>query len=236
MSTDKLASSRVVIIGGSSGIGLATAKLCISKGVAVTIASRSETKLNQARETLGNNVQSVTADITDPLSLEQLFAGCDPIDHIFLSAGYPVEGKLIDSDIDHLKRGIDQHIWAPIHIAKFAVSKMNAQSSIVFMSGQYSSTPSRHAPMTAVSFAALEMLTRVLTLELAPIRVNAIAPGIIDTPLLGGDRSGAVAYGKTLPVKRMGIAEEVAEAVVLLMNNGFITGEVLHIDGGGRYV
>ena len=88
----------------------------------------------------------------------------------------------------------------------------------------------------AIGLAAVEMLAKLLALEIAPIRVNVVAPGIIDTPMLGDDKAGAAAYGASLPVKRMGIAEEVAEAVVFLMTNGFITGEVLHIDGGGRFI
>ena len=109
--------------------------------------------------------------------------------------------------------------------------------SITFLSGQYASRPASGAVITAAMNAAIEVLAKGLALELAPIRVNAIAPGLIDTPMLGEEREGAAKWaGDTLPVKRMGLAEEVAQAVVLLMTNGFITGEVLHIDGGGRLV
>ena len=111
------------------------------------------------------------------------------------------------------------------------------EGSITFLSGQYGSRPGVGAVVTAALNAATETLAKGLALELAPIRFNAVAPGLIDTPMLGDERDDAAKWAaNTLPVKRMGLAEEVAQAVVFLMTNSFTTGEVLHIDGGGRLV
>jgi NAD(P)-dependent dehydrogenase (short-subunit alcohol dehydrogenase family) len=109
--------------------------------------------------------------------------------------------------------------------------------SITCLSGQLGSRPAAGAVVTSAMNAAVEALAKGLALELAPIRVNAVAPGLIDTPLLGDARDqGAEWATATLPVGRIGRADEVAQAVILLMSNDYITGEVLHVDGGGRYV
>lgn len=160
----KLKGTNVVVVGGSSGIGFATAKLAQHEGASVTIAGRSEEKLAQAQSQL-SDVQTVVADITDAASVERVFEKLDRIDHVFITAGSLVSGKIVDADLSTLRRVVDERIWASIYIV-------------------------RHASSTAAA----------------------------------------------LPGKRIGTPEEVAEAVVTLMTNGFINAEVLHIDGGGRYV
>ena len=230
-----LKGEKVVIIGGSSGIGLATAKLAKEQGADVTIASRSRDKLERAAEQLGP-VEIVEADVAEEEAVQSVFAGLNQVDHVFVPAGTWVGGNIVESDPDELRRALEVRIMGAIYVVQSAAAKMT-DGSITFMSGQLASRPGPGTAITASSNAAVEVLARTLALELAPIRVNAIAPGLIDTPILGEHRD-AVAKGAAanLPAKRIGTAEEVAQAVLLLMTNGFITGEVLHIDGGGRFV
>jgi NAD(P)-dependent dehydrogenase (short-subunit alcohol dehydrogenase family) len=227
--------AQVVIVGGSSGMGLATARLVQDQGAKVTIASRSRTKLQEAVQQLGD-VRTVVADVTREADVQTIFRDMDQVDHVFIPAGQFFEGKVMETDLDVLHADVAQRFWGPLYVVRNAVPKMT-QGSITFLSGQYGSRPQAGAAVATAMNGAMEVLAQGLALELAPIRVNAIAPGLIDTPLLGPDRDGAAKWAAdTLPVHRMGLAEEVAQAVVLLMTNGYITGEVLHIDGGGRLV
>jgi NAD(P)-dependent dehydrogenase (short-subunit alcohol dehydrogenase family) len=230
-----LLESNVVIMGGSSGMGFATARLAKEQGANVTIASRSSEKLRHAVQQLGN-VRAVVADTIIESDVHEIFRELDRVDHVFISGGQWLGGKVVEANLETLHSDVDQRFWGPLHVVRHAMRKMTS-GSITFLSGQYGSRPADGAVVTAAMNAAIEVLAKGLALELAPIRVNAIAPGLIDTPMLGEYREEAAKWAvDTLPVKRMGLAEEVAQAVVLLMTNGFITGEVLHIDGGGRLV
>jgi NAD(P)-dependent dehydrogenase (short-subunit alcohol dehydrogenase family) len=231
----RLLGANVVIIGGTSGMGLATARLAKERGANVTIASRSSEKLSRAVQQLGD-VRAVSADITSESDVQAIFEAIERVDHVFISAGRLLRGKVMEADLEIFNSDVDQRFWGPLYVVRNAVPKMTA-GSLTFLSGQYASKPAPGAIVTAAMNAAIETLAKGLALELAPIRVNAVAPGLIDTPILGEHRDGASEWAKArLPLKRMGLAEEVAQAVVLLMTNGFITGEVVHIDGGGRLV
>ena len=227
--------TNVVIIGGSSGIGLATSMLVKAEGANVTIAGRSSEKLRHAVQQLGD-VRTVVADITSEAGVQEIFGELDRVDHVFISAGRLLLGKVLEADLETLRSDVDQRFWGPLYVVRNAVPKMT-NGSITFLTGSLASRPRVGAIVTEAMFGAIEVLVKGLALELAPIRVNAVAGGTIDTPLMGADRDEMVARATdTLPVQRIGLAEEVAQAVVLLMTNGFITGEVLHVDGGGRLV
>ena len=230
-----LLGTNVVIIGGSSGMGFATAGLAKEHGANITIASRSSEKLRNAVQQLGN-VRSVVADITREADVQEIFRGLDRVDHVFISAGTWLGGKVVETNLETFRAEVDQRFWGPLYIVRNAVPKMK-HGSITFLTGQLASTPDAGSVVAAAMGAAVEVMAKGLALELAPIRVNAIAPGLIDTPLLGEYRGEAAKWAEDkLPVRRIGLAEEVAQAVVLVMTNGFITGEVLHIDGGGRLI
>jgi len=227
--------TNVVIIGGSSGIGLATSMLVKAEGANVTIAGRSSEKLRHAVQQLGD-VRTVVADITSEAGVQEILGELDRVDHVFISAGRLLLGRVLEADLETLRSDVDQRFWGPLYVVRNAVPKMT-NGSITFLTGSLASRPRVGAIVTEAMFGAIEVLVRGLALELAPIRVNAVAGGTIDTPLMGDDRDEMVAWATdTLPVKRIGRAEEVAQAVVLLMTDGFITGEVLHVDGGGRLV
>jgi NAD(P)-dependent dehydrogenase (short-subunit alcohol dehydrogenase family) len=169
-----------------------------------------------------------------------LFAGEGHVDHVFVPAGElrPGGGDLLKSDLDGLRSILEVRLLGVTHVVRQARPKMEG-GSITLMSGLYSTRPAPGGGMAAAAVAAVEGMTRALALDLAPIRVNAVAPGLIDTPLwdsFGAQREAILARGARLPVGRIGRPEEVAAAVIFLMNNGFVTGTVLPIDGGGGLV
>jgi NAD(P)-dependent dehydrogenase (short-subunit alcohol dehydrogenase family) len=245
----RLEGKHLVVIGGSSGIGLETAPLALSEGASVTIAGRSEERLQRAAETLGNapaagptrgSVRAVKADVTDESSVRALFEGGSPVDHLFLPAGelQPGGGDVLAADLTGLRSILESRLLGAACAVRQARPRMTG-GSITLMSGLYSQRPGRGGAFAAAAVAAVEGLTRALALDLAPTRVNAVAPGLIDTPLwdaFGPQRAAILAHGAALPVGRVGRPEEVAEGVLFLMCNGFVTGTVLSIDGGGSLV
>lgn len=145
-----------------------------------------------------------------------------------------------DTSLEELSRPINERIWGAIYAVRHATPKMS-DGSITLMSGLFSTRPIPGMAMAAAAVGGIEAMSRALALELAPIRVNAITPGYIDTPLLQAafeDQYESVVktQAAALPVKRIGTAEEAARSILFLITTSFITGEVLHLDGGGRYV
>jgi NAD(P)-dependent dehydrogenase (short-subunit alcohol dehydrogenase family) len=235
-----LEGERVVVVGGSSGIGLETARLALAAGASVTIAGRSEDRLRRAAADLGGAVRSVVADVTDDGSVKALFDGETRVDHVFLPAGElkPGGGDVLGADLSALRSILESRLLGVVHVVRRARPKM-AGGSITLMSGLYANRPAPGAALGAAAMAAIDGMTRALALDLAPIRVNAVAPGLIDTPLwdsFGPQREAILAQATALPVGRIGRPDEVAAAVLLLMSNGFVTGTVLAIDGGGSLV
>ena len=227
--------TNVVIIGGSSGMGLATAELAKQSGAKVTIASRSSVRLQNAVQVLGD-VQSKVANFTIESDVAALFEGFDHVDHVFVSAGEYFGTSVMKSDFEIFRSDVAQRLWGPLYVVRHTVPKMT-NGSITFLTGQLASRPSAGAVVTGAMHAALETLAKGLALELAPIRVNAVEAGTIDTPAFGEYRDEVVKEASAnLPLKRIGSAKEVASAVLLLMTNEFITGEVLHVDGGQRLI
>jgi NAD(P)-dependent dehydrogenase (short-subunit alcohol dehydrogenase family) len=235
----KLKGANIVVMGGSSGIGLAAAKLAQHEGASITIAGRSQEKLDQAQRQLGE-VRAVVADVTDDASVGRVFEALDHVDHVLISAGTIVNGRIVDNDLATLRHIVDERIWGPTYVVRHARPRMTG-GSITFTSGGLSSRPRLGAAMITAALAAVEALAPALALELAPVRVNAVTPGLIDTPLLhtayGANRDALVtSRAAALPGKRIGTADEVAQAIIMLMTNEYINGAVLHIDGGGRFL
>ena len=223
-----------MIIGGSSGIGFATAALAQAEGATVTITGRDRDKLARAAQTLGA-VKTATVDITKEADLQQLMAPFDQIDHLIV-----LGGTVVETPLSELARSIDERLWGAVYAVRHAASRMS-DGSITLTSGWFSTRPIAGMAMAAAAVGGIKAMSRALALELAPLRVNAIAPSYIDTPLLQAafaDQYESVvkAQAATLPVKRIGTAAETARAILFLMTTSFMTGEVLHLDGGGRYV
>ena len=235
MTLQTLTGKTVIIIGGSSGMGLAAAKMALEQGARVTIASRSTAKLT-AVQTAHPDIKTAVCDITRPNDITHLFSRFDRVDHVFVTAGALITGKLIHSELVTLRTIIDQRIWALALIVKSAVPKMK-DGSMTFISGTWATRPPADGAFISAALAAVEALARGLALELAPIRVNAISPGLIDTPSLENGRAQAERWAQTsLPLKRMGQVDEIASAAIMLMTHTYITGEILHIDGGRRLI
>jgi NAD(P)-dependent dehydrogenase (short-subunit alcohol dehydrogenase family) len=232
----------LVIVGGSSGIGLETARLALAEGAAVTIAGRSEERLRKAVQILGGSakIRSVVADVTNEASIQALFE-CGPrVDHVFLPAGELQPGSIdvLSADANTLRATLESRLLGIAYVVRNARPKMTA-GSFVLMSGLYAHRPGRGGAFAAAAVAAVEGMTRALALDLAPLRVNAVAPGLIDTPLwdaFGSQRDAILGSCAALPVGRAGTPAEIAEGVLFLMSNGFITGTVVPIDGGGSLV
>ena len=228
----------IVIIGGSSGIGLAAARLAKQAGANLFLISRSPQRLRTAAEAIGGATQ-IVADIAAPQ--EAMFAGMDRIDHLVVTAGTVHLKALKDqSEADFLQVTYERLI-GPLLAIKAALPLLRAGGSITMTSGQFASRPAAIGAIVAAAVAAVESLVRALAIELSPMRVNAVSPGWVDTPLLDvliGDSKRQVLEqtALTLPSRNIGRPDDIAQAILFLMANRFVTGEVLHVDGGGRWV
>ena len=192
----RLDEKRVVIIGGSSGIGLETARLARAEGASVTIAGRSEDRLRRAAESLGSSYEDasgktptgrlrcVVADMAEDASIRSLFDGETRVDHLFLPAGElrPGGADALESDPEWLRSILEIRLLGVAQAIRRARPRMQG-GSITLMSGLYSTRPAAGGAMAAAAVAGVEGMTRALALDLAPIRVNAVAPGLIETPL-----------------------------------------------------
>jgi NAD(P)-dependent dehydrogenase (short-subunit alcohol dehydrogenase family) len=178
--------------------------------------------------------------MADGASIQGLFAGESSVDHVFLPAGElrPDSADLLTGDIGGMQSVLNVRLLGVAHVVRAAKPLMKG-GSITLVSGLYATRPAAGGALAAAAVAAVNGMTRALALDLAPVRVNAVAPGLIDTPLwdaFGPQRAAILSSGAKLPVGRVGQPEEVAAAVIFLMSNGFVTGAVLPIDGGGGLV
>jgi NAD(P)-dependent dehydrogenase (short-subunit alcohol dehydrogenase family) len=223
----------VVVVGGSSGSGLATAELARREGAAVTIASRNSDRVKAAAAKAG--AAGIVADVTSDDSVAALFKQCGPVDHVVVSAAQLRSGPFRTVPMDDVRDTMESKFWGAWRVARAADVKPGG--SLTLVSGFLSVRPRPAAAITAAANGALESLTRALALELAPVRVNCVSPGIIDTPIRAAmpetarrDLLGKIAA--TLPVKRVGVGEDVAQQILAFMLNGFATGSVIYLDGG----
>jgi NAD(P)-dependent dehydrogenase (short-subunit alcohol dehydrogenase family) len=226
----------VVVIGGSSGIGLATARLACDAGADVTIAGRDKDRLATALEALDGRARGVSVDVADELAVRDLFASFDHVDHVATLAGTHVSGMIVDVETEALRGPVDNRFWGPIHICKYAAPKMT-NGSITICTGAGVARPRRGGAIVAAAAGGSELLARAMAVELAPIRVNVVRPGIVDTPLLdrlapNGREQMLETMAKRVPLGRVAQPEEIAEGFVFLMANQYVTGTTLTIDGG----
>jgi NAD(P)-dependent dehydrogenase (short-subunit alcohol dehydrogenase family) len=231
----------VVLLGGSAGIGLETARLARAEGADVILVGRNPERLERAAREVEAK-RTAAFDATDVEALERFFEDLPkPVDHVFLTAGGPHYGPLAEMDFAAARRTVEDHLWLPLQLARMAVGKVNPGGSLVFMSG----TGGRQTAVGLTVGGTLTVgglaLTRNLALELAPIRVNMIAAGFVDTPLsasLLGDQLEArrQELRESLPIGRVVGPEDVAALAVHLMANTALTGATYDIDGGQQLV
>ena len=244
MALADISNTRILIVGGSSGMGLALAKHALGAGAEVIIVGRNEDKLQRASTELQNPALSTVAvDITQEAQVAALFERVGRLDHI-VSTAADIEGayELLPAlDLKAAQRVVESKFYGPLLLAKYGAPKLSPKGSITFTSGIAAYRPSARGSVVAAVNAALEGLVRALAVELAPIRVNAVSPGWVDTPIwtfVAGDRKDETldAMAKRLPVGRVGQPEDIADAVGYLMGNGFTTGTTLHVEGGHRLI
>lgn len=239
--TRNLNGRTVVILGGSSGIGLATAQAAQAEGAEVIITGRHAARLASARDALGGNVRTRQFDAAHETPMREFFDSLPHVDHIFSTAGTLVHDAKLAPARSTLRPAMGVRFWAALYACKYGAPKIRAGGSLVFMSGTAARRPLAGAAVASASCGAVESFARAMVLDLAPVRVNVIQPGYVDTPLfdtLLGDQRDAIlaAAGAKLPVGRIGRAEEIADAVLFLMKNGYVNGTMLTVDGGGLLV
>lgn len=236
----ELKHKNVIIIGGSSGIGLATARLAHQQGAIVTITGTSEATVTRAALAIGP-VSTYILDATNEAQVSQFFESFTTIDHVYVAAGTTKLSNILESAVADQLAAFNLRLLGSIYVVRSAAAKIQPGGSFVFTGGLSTDRPVSGAWVSGIGTAATEQLARVLALDLAPIRFNAVSPGYTDTPMwetvLGENRQSVLdSVAQTLPVKRIAQPDEVAEGVILLMRNESITGEVLHIDGGARLI
>ncbi|WP_155368293.1 SDR family oxidoreductase [Catellatospora vulcania] len=232
-----LTGATVVLIGGSAGIGFETARLARAEGAALVLTGRDPERLARAAAELGA-LHSAAFDATDPAALERFFRELSkPIDHVMITAGRPYYGLLADMDVEQARRSFDEHMWLPVNVARLATGTVRPGGTLTFMGGTGARRPRPGLTIAAMGTAALPAMTANLALELAPIRVNLIAAGFVDTPLsaqlLGDDLDQRREQLRaTLPIRRVVGPADVAALAVHLMTNTALTGATYDIDGG----
>lgn len=235
MNDAALAGARVAVFGGSSGIGFAAAAAAASQGANVTIVSRNPERLSAALAKLAN-ATAASVDARDAQAVAAFFAGREAFEHVVVSAAEAQAGPLRQRDLAEARAAIESKFWAAVNVAHAA--RIVPGGSLTLVSGMLGSRPSGGATMLSAINAAIDNLARALATEMAPIRVNCVSPGRIDTAwwdFLPADQRKALLdrTAATLPVKRIGRAEDIARQILAFMTNGFMTGSVVLVDGGG---
>ncbi len=233
-----LHNKRVVILGGSSGIGLAVAKQAASQGAELVIASSNAERVQKAVEKLGGNAQGHTLDLTDESAVENFFAKLGAFDHLVFTAGDGLRLQdLAATDLQQARRAFELRYWAVLAAVKYGSTNIRKGGSIVLTTGVAGQRPHKGWVVAASVCGAIEALTRALALELAPIRANAVSPGVVRTNLwqnmTAAERERLYeSVGSSLPVGRVGEAHDIAQAYLFLMQEEFSTGQTLVVDGG----
>jgi NAD(P)-dependent dehydrogenase (short-subunit alcohol dehydrogenase family) len=233
----QLQGKKVVVVGGSSGIGLAVAQIAKREGAEVVIASRSAAKLEAAAGPLG--VKAIATDVMSDDSVANLFKQCGPVDHVVVSAAQLKTGPFKSVAMDDVRVTMENKFWGAWRCARAA--EFRAGGSLTLVSGFLSIRPRPNSAIVGAVNGALESLARSLAIDLAPVRVNCVSPGIIDTPIRAAMPEAArrdmlAKVAAALPAGRVGEGEDIAQQILVFMTNGFMTGSIVYLDGGGSIV
>src|SRR5579862_1600154 len=236
----ELAGQTVVLIGGSAGIGLETARRARGEGARVILTGRNSDRLQRAATEV-DALSTAAFDVTDFKLLERFFDDLPaPVDHVLVTGPGPYYAPLADLDFDKARRDIEAHLLLPLQVARNSRDKVRPGGTLLFMSGTGGRSTAKGLVLSALT-AAIPAMTKNLALEIAPVRVNAIAAGFVDTPLSAeilGDQleNRRSKLRATLPIRRVVGPADVASLAVHIMTNTALTGATYDIDGGQQLV
>jgi NAD(P)-dependent dehydrogenase (short-subunit alcohol dehydrogenase family) len=227
---------RVLVVGGSSGIGAAAAAAFSAHGAKVAIASRSVDKLAAAAREIGTSIETLALDITNDDNVQRVLESAGEFDHVVISAAQTPSGPVRGLELADAYRAMDSKFWGAYRVARAV--RIRPGGSLTLVSGFLSVRPSKSSVLQGAINAALEALGRGLALELSPVRVNTVSPGLIATPLWSklDERAREAMFegaASRLPARRVGQPEDVANAIVYLAGTPYATGSTVLVDGGG---
>ena len=241
MAADPLHGKKVVIVGGTSGIGFAVAEAALERGAKVVVASSQQASVDAALGRLGKGAEGSTLNVTDEGDVAGFFERLGGFDHLVFTAGdwagMGGGSSLAELDLSAAKAAFGVRFWGALAVVKHGYGKIAEGGSITLTDGMLAHRPRKGAPVSTAMLGAIEHLTRALAVDLAPVRVNAVCPGLVMT-----ERSNSMPeallqrFTARLPLPRGGDPAEVAEAYLYLMRGGYTTGQVLKVDGGGSIV
>jgi NAD(P)-dependent dehydrogenase (short-subunit alcohol dehydrogenase family) len=229
----------IVVLGGTSGIGFAVAKAASAEGASVVVGSSSQTRVAAAVAALGGGAEGRAVDLSDETSTDAFFEAVGEFDHLVYTAGEPLKLLGLDADLAEIRRFFELRYWGAIAAAKYGRRTIRDGGSLVFTSGSAGARPLGAGWAAASSICgAMDGLTRALAVELQPLRVNCVAPGVVKTNLWAGMGEAArdafyAAEAARLPVGHAGEVEEIAESYLYLIRQTYVTGQVLYVEGGG---
>jgi NAD(P)-dependent dehydrogenase (short-subunit alcohol dehydrogenase family) len=233
-----LQQKRVVVVGGSSGIGLAVAQQAASQGAKVVIVSSNAERMQKAVASISGEAQGHAVDVSDDGAVATFFAKLGTFDHLVFTAGDSLQlSDLATTDLQQARRAFELRYWSALAAVKYGSPNIHKGGSIVLTTGIAGLRPKKGWVIAASVCGTIEALTRALAVELAPIRVNAVSPGVVRTNLWqtmnASERERLFeSVGKSLPVGRVGEASDIAQAYLFLMQEGFSTGQTVVVDGG----
>jgi len=236
-----MSSPHTVIVGGSSGMGLATAKLLLEVGHKVSITGRTATKLEAARAQLGGDVSSVVMDAAAVESVAAIFAGIGPFDHLILALGSGKGvGPFSSIELKDVKAGFEEKFYAHFACAQAALPYLRPDGSITFIAGLAAHAAMPGTAGIGAANAAVAALVPILAVELQPMRVNAVSPGVVDTAwwdFLDEEQKAAAfaGFAQKTPAGRVGKSDDIAQTIAFLVKNTFVTGQTILCDGGLRW-
>jgi NAD(P)-dependent dehydrogenase (short-subunit alcohol dehydrogenase family) len=238
----ELSGKRIVVLGGSSGIGLAVAQQVVAQGARAITASSNAERVKQAVETLDGKAEGHTLDLSKERNIQNFFQTTGDFDHLVFTAGDTLQlNELAATDLTKARHAFELRYWAALAAVKYASPHIRKGGSIVLTTGVAGRRPHKGWTVAASICGTVEALTRALAVELAPIRVNAVCPGVVRTNLwqsMDVDAREQLfdSVGKSLLVGRVGEASDIARAYLFLMEEGYCTGQIVVLDGGAVLV